>query len=135
MCSSPRVRRIKLVLYPAFWYLFSVLFFYAIFGNYSIDKNFPMYDLIYVGIVVFFVLFIAGTLLSLMLILTLNYFGSKAKSSLSFCMTLGGLYGLIPWILLINGEILTHKFTLSDFSFLAAGAVLGFASSREFRKL
>ena len=135
MCPSPRVQRIKLVLYPAFWYLFSLLFFYAIFGNYSIDKDFPMYDLIYVGIVVFFTLFIAGTLLSLMLILTLGFFGVNAKTSVTFCMILGGVYGLIPWFLLIDGEILIHKFTVSDFSSLAAGAVLGFASSREFRKL
>jgi hypothetical protein len=111
-----------------------MMILYALLGSHNIDEDFPTYDLVYVGLTIFIILFVLGVILSFILMVIASYFGSKAKSSFLFCIVLGAILGILPLLVLVGEDnIFSQVLTLSDVPFLGSGIILGMAVWREFK--
>ena len=122
------------VVTPAMGYAFSFIILHGFFGNYSMDEGFPIYDLVYVGVVVLLGLFLVGVVLSIMLVLTVEVIGGKSSTSFVFCGLIGAIYSYSLLIFIMGNWFLMPSFSLSDIPFPVSGAILGvlMALSRQF---
>ena len=118
----------------AIGYAFSFIILHGFFGNYSMDEGFPIYDLVYVSVLVLLGLFLVGVVLSIMLVLTVEVIGGKSSTSFIFCGLIGTIYSYSLLIFMMGNWFIMPSFSLSDIPFPVSGAILGvlMALSRQF---